>query len=155
MEVKELGHVVLFVSDIEQSRRFYTDVLGFREVRREGRRPNTAVYSTGRTHHELYLMQVGDDAQPIPQGPRLGLYHIGIKIGHDRRGAAGRARRTAMRPECASLGTTTTATPTASTSSTPTATRSNSTSTSSPKPGVRSSPAKRPSAPPSGSARRA
>ena len=45
MEVKELGHVVLFVSDIEQSRRFYTDILGFREIHREGRRPNTAVYS--------------------------------------------------------------------------------------------------------------
>ena len=26
-------------------------------------------------------MQVGDDAQPVPQGRRLGLYHIGIKIG--------------------------------------------------------------------------
>ncbi len=81
MEVKELGHVVLFVRDVEQSRRFYTDILGWREVRREGQRPNTATYSTGRTHHELYLMQVGEDAQPIPQGRRLGLYHIGVKIG--------------------------------------------------------------------------
>ena len=81
MEVKELGHVVLFVSDVERSRHFYTDVLGFHELHREGQRANTAMYSTGRTHHELYLMQVGDDAQPIPEGRRLGLYHIGIKIG--------------------------------------------------------------------------
>ncbi|MYK35990.1 MAG: VOC family protein, partial [Chloroflexi bacterium] len=81
MEVKELGHVVLFVADVERSRHFYTDVLGFSEIRREGQRPNTAMYSTGRTHHELYLMQVGEDAQPVQQGKRLGLYHIGIKIG--------------------------------------------------------------------------
>ena len=73
MEVKELGHVVLFVSDVESSRHFYTDILGFREIRREGQRPNTATYSTGWTHHELYLMQVGEDAQPIPEGPRLGV----------------------------------------------------------------------------------
>ena len=47
MEGKELGHVVLFVADAERSRHFYTDVLGFRELRREGQRPNTAMYSTG------------------------------------------------------------------------------------------------------------
>lgn len=81
MEVKELGHVVLFVKDVEQSQRFYGETLGWREVRREGARPNTATFSTGRTHHELYLMQVGDDAQPVQRGRRLGLYHIGVKIG--------------------------------------------------------------------------
>ena len=47
MEVKELGHVVLFVSDVERSRHFYTDILGWRELRREGARPGTATYSTG------------------------------------------------------------------------------------------------------------
>lgn len=81
MEVKELGHVVLFVKDVERSRRFYGETLGWREVRRDGARPNTATFSTGRTHHELYLMQVGEDAQPVQRGRRLGLYHIGVKIG--------------------------------------------------------------------------
>ena len=33
MEVKALGHLVLYVSDLERSRRFYADVLGWREVR--------------------------------------------------------------------------------------------------------------------------
>ena len=36
MEVKELGHVVLYVRDLERSRRFYGDVLGWR--RAPGRR---------------------------------------------------------------------------------------------------------------------
>ena len=30
--VKELGHVVLYVRDIERSVRFYRDVLGWREI---------------------------------------------------------------------------------------------------------------------------
>ena len=38
---------------------------------------------TGRTHHELLLIEVGEDAQPPPAGKRTGLYHIGIKIGDD------------------------------------------------------------------------
>ena len=33
MEVKWLGHIVLYVRDLERSRRFYGDVLGWREVR--------------------------------------------------------------------------------------------------------------------------
>ena len=32
MEVKELGHLVLYVRDLERSRRFYRDVLGWHEV---------------------------------------------------------------------------------------------------------------------------
>ncbi len=33
MEVKELGHVVLYVRDLERSRRFYRDVLALEPVR--------------------------------------------------------------------------------------------------------------------------
>ena len=32
MEVKELGHVVLYVRDIGQSAHFYRDVLGWRQI---------------------------------------------------------------------------------------------------------------------------
>jgi catechol 2,3-dioxygenase len=32
MEIKELGHVVLYVRDLERSRAFYRDVLRFPEV---------------------------------------------------------------------------------------------------------------------------
>jgi len=78
MSVKELGHVVLFVEDLERSRRFYHDVLEFPEIlHMQGR---MAAYSGGRTHHELLLIAVGP-AQPIPKGPRLGMYHFGLKVG--------------------------------------------------------------------------
>jgi catechol 2,3-dioxygenase len=78
MEVKELGHLVLYVRDIERSRRFYRDVLGWNEIAGEG---PMAMFSSGRTHHELLLLEVGPNATPIPPGRRVGLYHFGLKIG--------------------------------------------------------------------------
>jgi catechol 2,3-dioxygenase len=77
MEIKELGHVVLYVSNLQRSADFYRDILGFHEIHRgEG----GAVFSSGRTHHELLLIEVG--GTPSPKGrPVPGLYHIGFKIG--------------------------------------------------------------------------
>jgi catechol 2,3-dioxygenase len=81
MEVKWLGHVVLYVRDLERSRRFYGDVLGWGEVRGDMPVPVPATaFSSGRTHHELLLIQVGD-APAAPKGRHRGLYHIGIKVG--------------------------------------------------------------------------
>ena len=79
MEVKELGHVVLYVRDLETSRRFYRDVLGWKEI--VGIPRQMAMYSSGRTHHELLLIEVGPDAAPIPTGRRVGMYHFGLKVG--------------------------------------------------------------------------
>jgi catechol 2,3-dioxygenase len=75
----ELGHVVFYVRELDRSVRFYTDVVGLTE---QGRIFNdrAALLSGGRTHHELLLIEVG--AAPGPaQGRRVGLYHVGWKIG--------------------------------------------------------------------------
>jgi catechol 2,3-dioxygenase len=79
MEVKELGHIVLYVRDLERSRRFYGEILGWKEVARLG--GQGAVFSSGRTHHELLLLEVGPEATPIPPAPRVGMYHFGLKVG--------------------------------------------------------------------------
>ena len=79
MQVSELGHIVLYVRDLERSRTFYRDVLGWKEVAQLG--PVGAMFSSGRTHHELLLLEVGEDAEPIPGGRRVGLYHFGLKVG--------------------------------------------------------------------------
>lgn len=79
MQVKELGHIVLYVRDLERSRRFYRDALGWKEIAQMG--TVGAAFSAGRTHHELLLLEVGPDATPIPQGRRVGMYHFGLKIG--------------------------------------------------------------------------
>lgn len=79
MQAHYLGHVVFYVKDLERSLAFYRDLLGFKEV---GRIFNgaAAALTSGRTHHELLLIQVGDAPGP-PPGRRRGLYHIGIKVG--------------------------------------------------------------------------
>ncbi len=83
MAVKELGHVVLYVRDVERSAAFYREVLGWTQILPpEGETPvGVAAFSSGRTHHELLLIEVGADAQPIPTGRRVGMYHIGLKVG--------------------------------------------------------------------------
>jgi catechol 2,3-dioxygenase len=79
MKANYLGHVVFYVKNLEQSLEFYRDLLGFKEIGRvfDGA---AAALTSGRTHHELLLIQVGDAPGP-PAGRRRGLYHIGIKVG--------------------------------------------------------------------------
>jgi len=75
----ELGHVVYYVRDLDESLRFYTRAVGLNLQGKifSGR---GALLSGGRTHHELLLISVGDADGPL-QGKRLGLYHVGWKIG--------------------------------------------------------------------------
>jgi catechol 2,3-dioxygenase len=79
MKAHYLGHVVFYVKDLQRSLEFYRDLIGFQEV---GRIFNgaAAALTSGRTHHELLLIQVGEAPGP-PSGRRVGLYHIGIKVG--------------------------------------------------------------------------
>jgi catechol 2,3-dioxygenase len=64
VEIKELGHLVLYVRNLERSASFYRDVLGWRQILGG---PDgsplpfpAAAFSapSGRTHHELLLIEV-------------------------------------------------------------------------------------------------
>jgi catechol-2,3-dioxygenase len=80
MKIHELGHVVLYVTSLERSADFYKNILGFEELHRD---THTALFSSGRTHHELLLIEIGGEVVPEIR-LRPGLYHIGFKIGnHD------------------------------------------------------------------------
>jgi catechol-2,3-dioxygenase len=81
MQVKELGHLVLYVRDVQRSARFYGDVLGWPAAFPAGEGSPVAAFSSGRTHHELLLIEVGEDAAPQARGRHLGLYHFGLKVG--------------------------------------------------------------------------
>jgi len=80
MQIKELGHVVLYVSNLEKMSHFYRNILGFKEISNNGQ---FAAFSSGRTHHEMLLIDisryVGDKSFPKMLQP--GLYHIGFKVG--------------------------------------------------------------------------
>lgn len=80
MTIRELGHIVLYVTDLKKMADFYQQTLGFHQVSREW---PIALFSSGRTHHEMLLIEVGGtprDPQDAHQ-MRPGLYHIGFKIG--------------------------------------------------------------------------
>jgi catechol-2,3-dioxygenase len=81
MQVKELGHLVLYVKDVRRSAAFYGQVLGWEPVFPDVPGVPAAAFSSGRTHHELLLIEVGEGATPPPAGRRLGLYHFGLKVG--------------------------------------------------------------------------
>ena len=75
----KLGHVVFYVRDLERCVKFYKEVvgLGLSGMIFNGR---AALLSGGSTHHELLLIQVGEAQGPV-HGRRIGLYHVGWKIG--------------------------------------------------------------------------
>ncbi len=79
-KVVHLGHIVFYVADLDRSLRFYRDLLGLQEVKGGDLPFQAAALTSGRTHHEVLLIEVGDVPPPI-SGPRLGFYHAGFCIG--------------------------------------------------------------------------
>jgi catechol 2,3-dioxygenase len=81
VRVLELGHVTLWVTNLDRSAVFYGALLGFREIDRgilKGRR--IALFSLGVHYHDLALVEVGGTAVERDSRPS-GLNHIGLKIG--------------------------------------------------------------------------
>src|SRR3989338_7027913 len=76
MYIKELGHVVLYVTSLKKSVHFYKEILGFGLIAEQ---PGMAAFSSGRTHHEMLLIEIGGKKKQKKLEP--GLYHIGFKIG--------------------------------------------------------------------------
>ncbi len=79
-KVVHLGHIVFYVADLDRSLRFYRDLLGLQEVKGGDLPFQAAALTSGRTHHEVLLIEVGD-VPPPSSGPRLGFYHAGFCIG--------------------------------------------------------------------------
>lgn len=75
----ELGHVVFYVRNLQLSVNFYTQIVGLKVVSKifNGK---AVMLNTGRHHHELLLIEVGNQQGPL-QDKRIGLYHVGWKIG--------------------------------------------------------------------------
>lgn len=80
MKAHYFGYIVFYVRELDRSLDFYEKLLGFKRGG-EFRQPFQAVALTsGRTHHEILLIEVGDAPSP-PRGRRLVFYHAGIKVG--------------------------------------------------------------------------
>lgn len=83
MQIRELGHIVLQVTDLDRSIRFYRDTLGLPLVSQGKPRDRRIVFfSLGAKHHDLALIELAPGAQA--QDPtRAGVMHIAFKIGDD------------------------------------------------------------------------
>jgi len=78
IKARELGHAGMYVRDLDASVRFYHDLLGF-DI--SGRLPGTVFVTSGRSHHELALIEPGPECVVGPPQPAFGLNHIAIRIG--------------------------------------------------------------------------
>jgi catechol 2,3-dioxygenase len=80
MKIRELGHVSLFVRDLEATRRFYRDILGLSETG-TGKDGRIVFFSAGVHHHDLSCeLARGPGPGPQPKGVP-GLYHIAFVVG--------------------------------------------------------------------------
>ena len=73
-----LNHAVLFVSDLERAKAFYTEVLGFTVAAEEARMGASFLRAPeSDNHHDLGLFQT-----PVPKPPRgsVGLYHLAWEV---------------------------------------------------------------------------
>ena len=80
LSVRELGHVSLFVRDLDAARRFYRDVLGLAETG-TGKDGRIVFFSAGVHHHDVSC-ELARAAGPGPQPKGVpGLYHIAFVVG--------------------------------------------------------------------------
>jgi len=79
-KIKRVGHLVLSVRDIERSRRFFEEVLGFPVVATNQR--GMVFFSTDveDNHHMLALMPVKESAA-VPTPDQVGMHHVSFELG--------------------------------------------------------------------------
>jgi catechol-2,3-dioxygenase len=81
MPIQRLNHAVLYVRDVERTREFYENVLGFRTLIWM---PGRAAFfqAPGSTNdHDLGTFQIGPDAGPSTAGrATVGLYHLAWEV---------------------------------------------------------------------------
>lgn len=81
IKIKALNHLVLFVSDVSKSEKFYCEILGFKVRERLGKDAVFLHASGSDNHHDLGLIYAGDQAAKLTSGPRIGLYHSAWEVG--------------------------------------------------------------------------
>jgi catechol 2,3-dioxygenase len=78
IRLAKLGHVLLRVGDLERSKRFYIDVLGF-QVAEEN--PEDTFLTLGGDGHTLDLVQhPHPETAPRPNREQIGLNHIAFQV---------------------------------------------------------------------------
>jgi catechol-2,3-dioxygenase len=80
IRLKELGHVLLRVLDLDRSKTFYSEVLGFKILEEDPAHGGTFMALEGQSH-AIDLFQVKDEEAALRQTPGVrGLGHIAFRV---------------------------------------------------------------------------
>ena len=80
VRLKELGHVLLRVLDLDRSKKFYSEVLGFKVLEEDPEHGGTFMALEGQSH-AIDLFQVKDADAALRQTPGVrGLGHIAFRV---------------------------------------------------------------------------
>jgi catechol-2,3-dioxygenase len=80
IRLKEIGHVLLRVLDLERSKKFYAEVLGFRVLEEDPEHGGTFMALEGQSHAiDLFPVQDAEAARQQAPGVR-GLGHIAFRV---------------------------------------------------------------------------
>src|SRR5262249_25987345 len=80
IRLKDIGHVLLRVLDLERSRKFYTEVLGFEVMEEDPEHGGTFMALPGQAHTlDLFPVQDLDPATPPTQGA-IGVRHVAFRV---------------------------------------------------------------------------
>ena len=75
--IKKIGHVVLSVSDIERSTKFWTDVMGFKF---SDKNENGMMFFRNSTdHHTIALIQATEKNE-LPRRGQVGFDHMALEV---------------------------------------------------------------------------
>jgi len=77
IRIKKIGHVVLSVSDIERSSKFWTDVMGFKfSDKNEG---GMRFFRNSTDHHTIALVQATEKNE-LPKRGQVGFDHMALEV---------------------------------------------------------------------------
>ena len=80
VRLKELGHILLRVLDLDRSKKFYSEVLGFKVLEEDPAHGGTFMALEGQSH-AIDLFQVKDPDAALRQTPGVrGLGHIAFRV---------------------------------------------------------------------------
>ena len=83
IELKRIGHVLLRVADVERSRKFYTEILGFQVMEEDPDHGGIFMALEGHAH-TLDLFPAQDpEAAPRPPLDAVGVHHVAFQVESD------------------------------------------------------------------------
>jgi len=77
IKIKKIGHVVLSVSDVERSTKFWTEIMGFKF---SDRNENGMVFFRNATDHHTVALIQATEKNELPKRGQVGFDHIALEV---------------------------------------------------------------------------